>query len=311
MTIRVHRYRVHGLALRSEIAFPELIPDHAGSPPDVEVILGKVPSALPDPLFDGARAQAARGTFLLRIPGVAGYHFSTRSRVVVEPHPASEPQDVRTFFLSSVLGALIHAFELVPLHASAVRVGNGCLLLVGASGSGKSTLAGELIRRGHDLVADDLTTITTGEDGEARAQPGYRALRLWSDALPRLEGIASEPRQGRTGHERRTIVLGGVNPSIPLPVRSIFILRLRREGAVAVRRLQGAAKARALVEQTFRLHLLPALGSTSCHYRACLALARDVPIYEMDRPENVDTLMELAHQIALREKILEPGTISS
>lgn len=303
MTGDMHRYRVHGLALRSEIPFPELIPDDDITKTDVVVVVGRVPTSLPDPLFHGARAQAGRGTFLLRVPGVAGYHFAAPSRIVVEPYPGAEAEDVRTFFLSSVMGALLHAQELLPLHASAVRVGDGCILLTGASGSGKSTLAGEFVRQGYELVSDDLTAISVGEDGSARAYPGYRALRLWSDALRRLTGIAAEVRRGRAGHDRRTALVAGVSPSISLPVRSVFILRLRT-GPVAVRTLQGAAKSRALIEQSYRLHLLSALGSPSVHYRACQALAQR-PVCELDRPAKENTIAELVRLIAGREEIRE------
>ena len=48
---------------------------------------------------------------------------------------------------------------LVCLHAAAVAMPHGTVLLAGRSGSGKTTLAAELVAGGGALLADDLTPI--------------------------------------------------------------------------------------------------------------------------------------------------------
>ncbi|QMW23426.1 HPr kinase/phosphorylase [Sandaracinobacteroides saxicola] len=62
------------------------------------------------------------------------------------------------------------------IHATAVRVGEAGVLLLGPSGSGKSDLALRLIDRGAMLVADDRVVLR--REGEA----------LWADAPAVLAG---------------------------------------------------------------------------------------------------------------------------
>lgn len=56
------------------------------------------------------------------------------------------------------------------LHATAVMLDTGAVLLTGRSGSGKSDLALRLIDRGARLVADDRCDVV-GADGELTASP--------------------------------------------------------------------------------------------------------------------------------------------
>ena len=63
------------------------------------------------------------------------------------------------------------------LHASAVRLGDKGVLLMGTSGSGKSDLALQLIDRGAVLIADDQVRIST-VDGRLRAEPPAKLAGL-------------------------------------------------------------------------------------------------------------------------------------
>lgn len=56
------------------------------------------------------------------------------------------------------------------LHATSVSLDRQAALIIGASGSGKSALALELISRGANLIADDMTRVTV-QDGAAIALP--------------------------------------------------------------------------------------------------------------------------------------------
>jgi hypothetical protein len=62
-----------------------------------------------------------------------------------------------------VTASLARGFD--ALHAGAVAVGPACVALIGARGCGKTTLTLELVRRGAQLVADDVVALAREGDG--------------------------------------------------------------------------------------------------------------------------------------------------
>jgi hypothetical protein len=69
-------------------------------------------------------------------------------------------------FILSVLPFALPLFGLEPLHASAVFVRDGALLLMGPAGAGKSTLAASLVHLG--FLADDASAV----DEDLNVWPG-------------------------------------------------------------------------------------------------------------------------------------------
>lgn len=83
----------------------------------------------------------------------------------------------------STIAALTMAWRgAVPLHACAVEVNGRGVLIAGQSGAGKSTMAAALIAAGAGFVADDLTVLWPGGDGDpVWLSPGRTAMRLHRD----------------------------------------------------------------------------------------------------------------------------------
>lgn len=81
---------------------------------------------------------------------------------ITSPHMALSDYDLEDGYMvaNALIGALIAAYvaqddNLVSVHAGAVRVGDGLVLLLGANGSGKSTFATLLAAMGQRFFADD------------------------------------------------------------------------------------------------------------------------------------------------------------
>ena len=102
----------------------------------------------------------------------------------------------------------------VTRHGVLVSVDGIGVLLTGESGVGKSEAALELVRRGHQLVADDVIDIRTMYGVSAVAQS--RSI----DLVMNMEQWVAGKAYDRLGlHEEYTTILGVKVPSQTLPVR--------------------------------------------------------------------------------------------
>ncbi len=106
---------------------------------------------------------------------------------MVAPESDATAADIPIFILGTVFGILLHQREQIVLHASAVRVNGKAVLFCGASGAGKSTLAAALAQRGYPLVTDDFCTLTADGQGAPLVHPDGRQLKLWAQAIDRLD----------------------------------------------------------------------------------------------------------------------------
>ena len=288
-----------GWRVRSAVPLPELPPwtgDH--SEPDIRIELGAVPEVSADwtafsPLIHLASPDGVR----LAIPRVASYWVESGRRVIVEPRLPVEAPAIRLFLLGTVLAILCYQRGLVPLHASAVEVSAGALLVSGRSGLGKSTLAAMLVARGHRLIADDVCVLDIGTGGDPLIRPVLPRLKLWQDAAQAmaistdgLEQVRDEALKFSLPVEENRFRSG--------PVRAAHIVLLQSRSSPAISATPLAPLAAIERGQLFyRRRLAEALGGRALLFRARIALGRSVPITEVSRPDDLGALPALADRV--------------
>ncbi len=175
-------YTLCGWRVRSELALPELLPWTGESrEPDVVITISRViPPATP-PIHTLPFSQIwPDGGYLFTLETVGRYWVASGKTVVIEPVENAREADLRVFLLGTVFGVLCHQRRLLPLHASAVRMGMGAVVMAGDCGVGKSTLAAGLLQRGYPLVAGYLDVRSScphrGRPWASHATPGLFAI---------------------------------------------------------------------------------------------------------------------------------------
>ena len=80
--------------------------------------------------------------------------------------PTAKPdlKGFRTFLVNTVLPAYAVLHKMLPLHISAVSVNGHAVAFQGKSGAGKSKLAAMLIKRGYQMITEDLGIVELSED---------------------------------------------------------------------------------------------------------------------------------------------------
>jgi hypothetical protein len=153
-------------------------------PVDVTIETGPIPKLESDLPGLAYLKSVGGGKFVFdRLPHA---HFLVdRGSIVIDENLSFETADWRASLLGPVLGLMCYLRDLLPLHASALRVGKRVVAFAGRSGAGKSTIAAGLLQRGHQLVADDVCALESLASNPL-VLPSYPGLKLSSTSLAML-----------------------------------------------------------------------------------------------------------------------------
>jgi hypothetical protein len=280
----VQFYCVSGLSVASEINLPGLITGTPGRATQVTIGRGQVPNELPQPGASGPTWQISGREFLLRVPGIARFLLRNGEEIVFTPETEASVADIPIFILGTVFGILLHQREQIVLHASAVRVNDKAVLFCGPTGAGKSTLAAALDRHGYSLITDDFCTISVDGSGAPLVHPDGRQLKLWAQAIDRLDLV-----QQRGERVRQSIEKFYVEPrevfTKPLPLGTVYVLReARPPHAAGIARPNVVDAALALQRNAYRPLLVRRMGQRVNYFRAATTIANFAGIFCLTRP---------------------------
>lgn len=298
---RSTNYAAFGLAIRSDLALPELeLRNAEDGEIDVDVQLG----TLAGPEWDRI-VGIENDAFRLRVAGIGRFEAVEGRRVTVDPDPAATEAELRAYLLGTVFGALFQQRGLLALHASAVAALSGesgadeAIAFVGESGAGKSTMAMALNARGHRLLCDDVTVIRHGEGESPLVWPGVRRLKLWSTSIE-AGGRSTQGLEPVLSREDKYHVPSELVAAYrPFRLKGVYLLATD-DGidSVRIEQLRGAAAVQTLISHTFRGRIVPFMAASERHFRACLALLGRCPIYRLQRPWGLDRIDAACDAIA-------------
>lgn len=288
----VYDYVLCGAHVRSCVALPGLPVVAASSgDPDIEVRrvaidsaeLSERPGIAPVDVRDGVVTLLARGT--------GTYRASGGRLIEMDLVEGVRREDVLLYLMGSMLGTIWHQRGMLPLHGSAVRVGDGCAVFCGPSGAGKSTLAGALARRGRDLVADDVSVVTAGEAGGLVVWPGPARLKLDLATLDALEveGTSLAPAGGTRG--KFHLPVSGEQQ--PLRLERVYVIA-EGAGEARLERLTGLDAVDAVHAQIYCEDLARGLGLHAQVFRWTARIAREATISRLVRVKDRGALSRMA-----------------
>lgn len=168
------------------------------------------------------------------------------------------------------------------LHAAAVQVGSGAVVLAAPSRFGKTTLAFAFHERGHRLLSEDLVCC---RPSDLTVIPGPALARLrpdvWGGVPPAgMQVVAERPDRIFVAPEP-----GARGSSAPLPLRGIVFLREAEE--LHMEAASGVDAVKDLWHLGFRL---PTADGRAESFRQLTELAGSVPMWNVLRPFRLDAL---------------------
>ena len=173
-------------------------------------------------------------------------------------------------FLDTILWScsLLRGFEL--LHASAVAWPHGAVAFASTTGGGKTSLAAELLRRGAELLCDDVLALTR-VDGRLGGHAGPPVMNL------PLQGPREIGRElARFPGERWIAVEHAARE--PRPLEAICLLERRRGVGLAIERLDSTPLD--LLPHAFAFRGASQRGAAH-RFEVLSEVATEVPVYRV------------------------------
>ena len=234
-------YTVCNLRLISEVPLPYLKKEErTGHAPDVAIHTRHIPPDLGQ-LSDLPYIRFTE-TGTMHYGDDYTPHFLIRSNeITADPrHPNWKGR-----LFGSVIGTICYLNGLLPLHASAVRVGSNAVAFVGPSGAGKSTLAAVMaMLGGHELIADEICAIDM-KSGVPLAN-AYLPYHRLSERSADLLGIATPRDPCLVDADEKRMIAAHRFATSPWPLRAIYFLEPsasgERQGLSLLSKLEAAVR---------------------------------------------------------------------
>lgn len=279
----MYRYTAYGLAIRSELALPELTPADYTAESAVEVRITDLNVQIST---DGKHANS----FLMKTPA-GKFVISAGREILIEPEPDADEGLIRLFLLGPALSVLLRLRGLLVLHGSSVAVHNHIIVFLGDTGWGKSTLAEAFHRKGYPLVDDDIVAIHMHYDWPI-VLPGFPQIKLWPDAAASLGHEPEQlPELYQSAQKRVHLVTAGhVQQSLPL--RQIYILGPagNQHESLPITPPQAFLE---IVRFSRAMSLTGRPELQQLHFRQCTSLVNKIPVRRLKRLFSLDALPDL------------------
>jgi hypothetical protein len=293
MNARPFTYSVYGLTVHSNRSVPGLRTSAAEAGPLVTIDFARV-AQCPAPLVPPKAVvgcetfwRLSSNVWLLRYQdetsGAAWEIEATEggAHLNVRWTTSYQIDDIPSLLLGPGLAAVLHLRRAFVLHASAVKVGGGAVLIMGGAGAGKSTTAAALVRRGFPLITDDVAVLESSGMSHA-VHMGHGYLRIYENSAVAAGWPADLPRlfHHPIFDEKRYVDLADETwDTEPTRVQAIYVLErhMERRSGKTIQPLRPRQGLQYLLANVYCSRFLDDEGRRECLRRG-IALANNVPV---------------------------------
>ena len=284
--------------VRSVLPLPETAPwDGSDRPVDIEIHRGAIPTQ------DGQsttnlpyQTLLTDGSLIFDAMPYARF-LVTASRVVVDLPNGSQVPDWRAFLLGPVLALLCYLRGLLPLHASAVRIGGRAVAFAGRSGAGKSTLAAALYDRGYALVTDDICPVDSLSTIPV-VRPTFPGMKLSTTTLAALRSEKCDLVPVQPVGDKMQVPRTSAFDPTPLPLDLLYVIQDSpddRDDRVAT--VSGAEAFEQLSVEIYRPEIGRFLFQRSALFSMAAQLSAHIAVRRLIRRQDYSRLSALARLV--------------
>ena len=301
------------MSLKSDIALPDLTEINEETPEIENIELRNTDHTAWPLLLDPNQHSTpcitmAPREWRLELEGIGWFRATNGQTLEWERWDDSvSDRDIRTFLVTSGLGALaIQRGELV-VHGTALERDERAIALLGHPTTGKSTLAWCLLQQGWRLISSEVTVIKAD-----RTIPfGPQQIKLWHDAAQKLGIEAVNLPLVRRGLKRYRITPPSQSlATAPTPLSAIYILNRSTNGDANNKdTLLGKIKVSealnqqsgllALRNQAFHARFYRGMNTEARLFMQATGCVRSIPVHRLHLPDDIQAMSEGLMQIDL------------
>ena len=283
-----------GWRTRSDIpltSVPQMVCDDARVDIAIQIAHGRSPIVKKAGPLD---FQHSLERSLMRIENVADFEVTRGRRIRVWPSARSTQKDIEIYLFGPVWATLCHQRRILPLHASAIAIGDGITAFAGHSGAGKSSIAGVMNSLGYGLLADDILPISFNKNSVPGAWPYIKRLKLKEESISGLALTAIEPVSEALDKTKYFVLPKYSADDEWRRLDRLYLLEIDSdEPRVAIDPLNGADAVRALVDQTYHFSFIIGTRRFGEHLAFCTELADKVHVYRLRRSPLLGSQQEI------------------
>ncbi|WP_144549935.1 HPr kinase/phosphorylase [Peribacillus simplex] len=291
-------YEAFGLTVSSEIPLPELL--HINIEGDITDIVIEKADLYPlwNEHSDPNEAFVINKDWIMfHVSGTAIFLIQSGSRIVVSPFNGAYEDEIRLYILGTCMGAILMQRKILPIHGSAVAIDGKAYAIVGDSGAGKSTLASALLKKGYQLISDDVIPVTLTNENVPFVTPSYPQQKLWLESLNHFE-MDSTNYQSLTVRENKfAIPVQNQFVTDPLPLAGVFELVKGDNDEIEVKPIEHLQRFYKLYYHTYRNSFIQQSGLMDWHFNTSAKMIKKIDFYQLHRPTNRFTAPDLSELI--------------
>jgi len=220
-------YFVQGLYVNSSIDFPEFTPIEKVNNYDAVIKFGEfnvVKDYCEIDLGYFIKAVLTSEGIHLFLNNIPLFMISNGNKIIINPQNCLENSYLKLLILGYGLPLLLHQRGDLILHANAVDMGDGALVLLGSQGTGKSTTSLALHKKGYNLLADDIIRVKFDVENSPIVFPGFPRIKLWPDVIISIqEDPESIPRIHKKAKKHYYPLINNFLKE-PQPIRSFYFI---------------------------------------------------------------------------------------
>lgn len=297
-TIKMYTYVAFGLTVRSPILLPELIKKDLGKEKsDITVELASLDTEWNTAADDDTAFVVKKNHVLFQVQDTATYKVQNGDRILVSPMVNVTEDKIRLFLLGTCMGIILLQRGILPLHGSAVNINGRAYAFVGDSGAGKSTLASAFLKRGFQLISDDVIPVTLDQDQIPMVTPSYPQQKLWQESLNHFGENSHKYRPIIERETKFAVPVASQFTSNPLPLGGIIELLKDDNEEIEFQTITGLHCLQTLFYHTYRNFILNPAGLRDWHFKMSTHILKQSKLFQLKRPISRFTAHELVSLI--------------
>lgn len=269
---------------------------------NVTIHFTKVTQTVINPVYISQFEQISRDSFLLKIKDVATFYVANPEHIYIEQYTGNMAH-IEAYLFGTIFSFILHLKNYIVLHGSAINYNNQAYIISGKSGSGKSTTALYLYNKGYQLISDDVLVIKP-INNQYYLLPSYPRIKLCHDVFENLNLDTSNYPLISELRQKYEYPINNITKD-KLLINSFIEIVKSDNDAIELNNINNIiAKTNKLLINSFRLHLLKQQGLIQEKFADYTALANNIKIYELKRPQYKDSINDVTQII---EQLIHTG----